>query len=339
MNKNIYLIIFIFVILIILPVILVKGFFFFFPEEKGEVIILSVYKHKQDKIVKMELSDYLMGVVAAEMPASYSIEALKAQAVAARTYTLKKLPAYGGQGSSEHPGADICTDYHHSQAWLSEKEMKNKWGFLSFFYYWARITEAVEETRDQILIYENKIIDAVYHSNSGGQTEAAKYVWGREVSYLRSIESIYDKEHKDNFHYQYRFDIYDFDQKLGSSIQTVLNNEREKMQSPELVTNETNNEIFKVIKYSESGRVVKIRILDREYTGQEVRKRLDLPSTMFEFSLQQNNIICDGFGNGHGVGLSQDGADGYGDHGYSYKDILKHYYQGVRIGNIFEFQK
>ncbi len=339
MGKNVYLIVFIFIIVIALPVILIKGLFFYPQGDQEETIIIKVYKHKQNKIEPMELDDYLKGVVAAEMPAAYNIEALKAQTVAARTYTLKKLPAYGGQGSVEHDGADICTDYRHSQAWLAEKDMKKKWGFLSFFYYWAKITRAVEETSGQVLVYENNLIDAVYHSNSGGQTEFAANVWGRKTPYLKSVESPYDKENNKNYQHRYKFKIQDFDQKLGTNMQLLLRKRKEMNGDRELLISESNNKIFRNIKYSESGRVLKIKIGDNEFEGKEIRKKLDLPSTMFEFSLQQNYVICDVLGNGHGVGLSQDGADGYANHDYNYRDILKHYYQGVEIVNISNFKK
>ena len=123
---------FIFIILILLPVLL-AGDIFRQAEQKRGVLLLKVYDHQRGELVKMELEEYLRGVLAAEMPASYHMEALKAQAVAARTYTLKQLPRYGGPGSRKYPGADLSTDYTDCQAFLTEAGMKEKWGFLSFF--------------------------------------------------------------------------------------------------------------------------------------------------------------------------------------------------------------
>ncbi|MFW5986551.1 MAG: SpoIID/LytB domain-containing protein, partial [Halanaerobiales bacterium] len=178
---GIYLLI-IFIILILVPLLLVK-------EQDDEKIVLRVYNHQLDKIVEMELNQYLRGVLAAEMPARYHPEALKAQAVAARTYTLKQLPRYGGSRNSAYKGADVSTDYRECQAYFSEREMKDRWGFIPFFYYWSRINTAVEETAKQVLVYDGKLIDAVYHANSGGRTENAEYVWGRNTPYLKSVES------------------------------------------------------------------------------------------------------------------------------------------------------
>lgn len=189
-------ILFIFIILILIPLFLIKGVI---PGKKEQHLVLNIYDHRRDKIIRMELEDYIRGVLAAEMPALYHQEALKAQAVAARTYALKQLPGYGGSGSRKYKGADLSTDFTDCQAYLSEAGMKERWGFYSF-YYWSRINRAVEDTKGQVLLYNNKLIDAVYHANSGGITENAVYVWGKEVPYLQSVESPYDKDKERNYH-------------------------------------------------------------------------------------------------------------------------------------------
>ncbi len=298
--------------MIIIPLLIIKGFFF----EQETPIIIKVYKHKKDKIVPMELDKYLQGVVAAEMPAAYNIEALKAQSVASRTYTLKKLPSFGGDGCKQ-AGADISTDYRYHQAWYSEKDMKEKWGFLSYFYYWARINRALEETRGQILIYDDKLIDSVYHSNSGGKTENAGAVWKKNVPYLCSVDSPYDESHKKNYKHINKFSL----KKINELMDTNISSE------------EIEKEI-RIIKYSKGDRVLKMQIGEKKFSGQQVRKRLKLSSTKFILNVENQNYIFTVFGNGHGVGMSQDGADGFADRGYNYKQILKHYYRGVEIGHI-----
>lgn len=263
----------------------------------------------------MELDDYLRGVLAAEMPALYHQEALKAQAVAARTYTLKQLPRYGGSGSQKYKGADVSTDFADCQAFLSENEMREKWGFVSFFYYWARINRAVEETRGQILLYNGKIIDAVYHANSGGMTEDARYVWGSDTAYLKSIESPFDVENEKSFKSTFYFAMNEIKEKLG--IQQT---------SPD--------DNIHIVKRSSSGRVLELNIAGQSFTGIQVREKLSLPSTKFEISSEGNIYTFTCYGKGHGVGMSQDGANGLAKNGYNYQQILKHYYKNVELRKI-----
>lgn len=311
LGKTGYLILITFVVLIIIPVILINGLFW--STEKEELLI-DVYNHKQDKIVTMELDDYLRGVVAAEMPALYHIEALKAQAVAARTYTIKQLPQFGGAGSQSHPGADISTDYRDSQAWLAESDMKEKWGFVAFFYYWARINRAVEETSGEIILYDNKPIDAVYHANSGGITEEAVNVWGNSVPYLVSVKSPTDLESEKNYKHTLYFASLDIIKALGLK--------------------ETSISQFQLLKKSASGRILEARIGGQILTGHEIREKLGLPSTKFEVTRNGDIFTFTVYGKGHGVGMSQDGANGLAKKGYNYRQILHHYYQGSELGTI-----
>ncbi len=319
MFKKGYFIIIIFLIIIIIPLLIIKGFFY----HKETPIIIKVYNYKTDEIVSMELDNYLKGVVAAEMPAAYHIEALKAQSVASRTYTLKKLPAFGGNGCNQ-PGADISTDYRYDQAWYSEKEMKERWGFFSYFYYWARISRAVEETSEKVVVYNNKLIDSVYHSNSGGKTEDAGVVWGKSLPYLCSVDSPYDENHVKNYKHVKEITLEKINEIMGTTLHTEKNNIEGKVD---------------VLKYSNTGRVLKIQLGEQTFSGEEVRKKLKLTSTKFELDIKGQNIIFNIVGNGHGVGMSQDGADGFAKNGYNYKQILEHYYRGVDIVSIDRIKK
>ncbi len=319
-GKTGYILIAIFVILILIPFILIQGPFW---RRAGSPLLIKVYNHQQDEIVTMELEDYLRGVVAAEMPALYKLEALKAQAVAARTYTLRQLPEFGGQGSQEHPDADICTDYNHSQAWLSESEMKERWGFLPFFYYWARINKAVEETEEEVLFYEGELIDAVYHANSGGVTEDAVNVWGRKTPYLVSVISPYDKESEKNYLSSINLSLTEIIKKMGLDGEEGLD-----------LSAEGSDEMIRIIESSKSGRVLEVMVGGEVFSGRELRQKLNLPSTMFEIKNQGELVSFTIYGKGHGVGMSQDGANGYAGRGLNYKEILEHYYPGTTLGRV-----
>ncbi|MFW5981384.1 MAG: stage II sporulation protein D [bacterium] len=298
-----------FIIIIIIPLILNE---FFMETNNDDSFVITVYNHLTGEILSMELEEYLKGVVAAEMPAAYHQEALKAPAVAARTYAIRQMAKFGGSGQQKYNGADLSTDYNDCQAYISEEEMKEKWGFVSFFYYWAKINKAVEETEGEILVQGNRPIEAVYHANSGGITEAAEYVWGNYSSYLQSVESPFDSLGARNFQKEYKFEL---DQLLD-----LFQIDRSK----------ANFEIA-ITKRSSSGRILEMKVADRTYTGSEVRSILGLSSSKFEITSNGNGIELNTYGYGHGVGMSQDGADGLANNGYKYQDILHHYYTDVEI--------
>ena len=284
-------------------------------QSAGETLVVDVYRHRTGEIEQMRLDDYLKGVVAAEMPVVYDMEALKAQAVAARTYTLRQLVS-PGENADNYSGADVTTDFRYNQAWISRDEMKEKWGYLPYLYFYIRISEAVEETAGEILVYEDRIIDAVYHSNSGGQTSSGEDVWGSNGSpYLQSVSSPYDGDREGNYRHQFTFSREEFVEKL-------------QLDNPGSFSGAVSLDFR---RYDTSGRVLEVDIAGKRFTGREVREQLELPSTKFSFSLQDDEIICDVWGFGHGVGMSQDGADGYGRRGYSYRRILNHYYSGIEI--------
>ena len=333
LKKSLYYIIFIFLIIIIFPLLITRGFFFFSDEEEGS-LLLKVYDTRKEKIVEMELETYLKGVVAAEMPAVYDLEALKAQAVAARTYALKQMPRYGGPGSSQHSEADISTDFRYNQAWISREQMKEKWGFIPFFYFWNRVSRVVENTRGEVVIYQGQLIDAVYHSNAGGITEDAQYVWGNKTPYLKSVKSPYDRESLKNYQYLFKIPITDFDKKLETNLVNLVQPKKQEdgiNEQKTLINSSNEKKIFNIKERSESGRIISLKIAGKDFTGQEVRKKLSLPSNKFEFVIKEEYIETRVIGNGHGVGMSQAGANGLAKHGYNYIEIIEHYYTGVKI--------
>ncbi|MCR4397651.1 MAG: SpoIID/LytB domain-containing protein, partial [Firmicutes bacterium] len=181
------------VVMLLVPALIVRGLDLT-PRARppGEIRLsgplnVRVLVHSREQVEDIPLERYVVGVVAAEMPAEFAPEALKAQAVAARTYVAKRMRSFGGAGSPEHPEADICTDAAHGQAWMTEDEMRRTWGPLNFGRYLSKIEQAVESTAGLIMTFDGLPVDPVYHSTSGGPTEDAQDVWGNPVPYLRSV--------------------------------------------------------------------------------------------------------------------------------------------------------
>lgn len=273
---------------------------------------IQVYMCDIDKIVTMSLEDYILGVTAGEMPADFHPEALKAQALAARTYTMLRMREFGGSGCSKHPGAEICTDPTHCQAYKNPASIGKDLN---------KYKDAVYKTAGEVIVYDDKLIDAVFHSTSGGKTENSEEIWSNRVPYLRSVMSRYE-EHSPKYVNQQEISIDDFIKCIKKlDPQVKINRKRIK------------NEIG-VLERSEGGRITKLKIGDRTFKGSDVRNVLSLNSSNFSYSVGEDTIVFTVAGNGHGIGMSQYGADGMAKNGSDYKDILMHYYQGVDIINI-----
>lgn len=270
---------------------------------------ISVYMCDIDKIVTMNLEDYILGVVAGEMPASFHLEALKAQALAARTYTMLRMNRFGGGGCSMHPGAEICTDSAHCQAYRNPTTVKKDLD---------KLKKAVYETAGEVIVYDNKLIDAVFHSTSGGKTENSEEIWSSKVPYLRSVMSPYEEESP----------------KYVAQQEVSLDNFIACMKKLDPGVNVSKKNIenqIKVLERSEGGRITKLKVGDKTFSGTAVRTALGLNSANFNFSVGGSSIIFTVVGNGHGIGMSQYGADGMAKNGSGYRDIVMHYYQGVDI--------
>ena len=258
---------------------------------------VTVYR-SNGTVITLSLEEYLIGVVGAEMPASFPMEALKAQAVVARTYALKKIES-GGK----------LTDTVSTQSYKDNNELKKLWG-SSFDTYYQKIKTAVTATKGLSIYYQGKYIDAVYHSTSNGKTQDAAYVWGNRVPYLKSVDSSWDKE------------ATSYLREVSKDFTNVLN----------LLGVNINDDIsFEILSRDYSGRVEKVRVGDQTFSGVEFRNLLGLRSADFDLSLENGNLIITTRGYGHGVGMSQYGASGMAKAGYTYQQILKHYYTGVSI--------
>lgn len=270
-----------------------------------------------NEIEEINLDEYLYGVVSAEMPASFEKEALKAQAVVARTYTIYKLINNNGK----HQGADICDDSNCCQAWISKEDRFAKWEESSRQSNWDKIVEAVNTTQGKIITYNNEPINAFFHSNSGGMTETTANVWGGTgYPYLQTVETVGEDGYS-----QYHSEVI-------LTKQTFIDKIKEKHSNFEI--DFTLDDCIKVLEYTDGNRVKKVKIGNLELSGVEVRTILGLKSANFKITLEAENIKFEVIGYGHGVGMSQTGADSMAKNGSTYEEIIKHFYTGVEIIDI-----
>ncbi len=289
---------------------------------RGEDIPIRVYLHEQDRIVEMNLEEYVKGMVAAEMPAEFDLEALKAQAVAGRTYAVKQMAMFGGSGLADRPGADVSTDHRQSQAWLSTLQLRERWGPFNFDRYWAKIGQAVEETRGLIVTYNGEPINAVFHSTSGERTASAKEVWGYDFPYLQSVVCAWDKK-SPRLSDRKEYSFAELEQRLGAEAAVVA-------------AAQGGGAVAQVLERTESGRVAQAKVGSKTFTGFDLRQKLELRSTNFTVEPLAGKVVFKTTGYGHGVGLCQYGANGLAKEGRDFRAILTYYYSGVKIASIHE---
>ena len=272
------------------------------PEPVDPAVVLTV-KNKAGNLQQMDLESYLVGVVLGEMPADFEPEALKAQAVVARTYTRKRMEG------SKHQGAVICMDPGCCQSWRSEEEYLSQGGKRSAV---EKVRRAVADTDGMVLCYGGRLIDATYFSCSGGSTEDAVAVWGQDVPYLQAVESP-GEENAPRYSDTVTFAASDFAEKLGLS------------------GNGSPRDWFGETVYTDGGGVERMVIGGREFTGTQLRSKLGLRSTAFTVLVQGNQIEITTRGFGHRVGMSQYGAQAMAKAGSGYGEILTHYYTGAEL--------
>lgn len=284
------------------------------PEAQAEQMaqdgqMISVYLTQEKRLVPMTLEGYVCGVVAAEMPARYHLEALKAQAVAARTRVLSQMEK---GGCSLHPGADICTDSAHCQGYATMDECREKWkdGYEA---YRDRILQAQRETRGQVLTYGGELITVFYHAMSGGRTEDAATVFAQSFPYLVSVESA-GEESAGGFWTETKLSFDEIAQRLGMGI------------TPQDVQRS-----LSIGGYTPSGRVSAMQIGEETMDASAFRQALGLRSTWFSITADQEGVTFLQRGYGHGVGMSQTGANSMAAQGSGYTDILAHYYRGTTL--------
>lgn len=275
--------------------------------------------HKASNIAEeLPIDEYLYGVVSAEMPASYELEALKAQAIAARTYTIYQIANTKGK----HGDCDICDDSTCCQAWISKEDRLKKWDEQERENYWNKITKAVDTTAGKIITYSGEPINAFFHSNSGGKTELPSNVWigGKDFPYLQSVETAGEDSYT-----QYNSEV----KVSKNELLEIL-----KKEFTDISINFEEEDCIKIIDYTTSGRVKTVKFGNTEIAGTRVRSLLGLKSTNFSINMDGENIIFSVIGYGHGVGMSQTGADSMAKEGKSCEEIIRHFYTGVEISNL-----
>ena len=282
--------------------------------EENPGIQLDVYH--AGTVSQQLLEEYLVHVVAGEMPALYEEQALRAQAVAARSYIAWKMPAYGGGGCSRAAGADICTDSTHCMAYMSEEEMRRDWG-ENYEAYREKIAQAVRDTAGQVMFYGGSPVQALFHASSGGRTEDAQAVWGTALPYLTSVSSGEEDTRRTK-------------RMNKAELAAALNRAFDGAD----LTAENVKERFVVRSATPGGRADTVRVGNITATGRAVRSALNLSSTAFTVVYEGDEAVIITQGYGHGVGMSQEGANAMAKQGAVWEDILVHYYTGVEIGKL-----
>ena len=273
------------------------------PAAYDAAVTLTVL-NRSGNLQQMTLEDYLLGVVLAEMPASFEPEALKAQAVVARTYTCKRME--GGK----HDAAAVCMDPGCCQGFRAPADYLDEGGKQTAV---DKVRSAVKSTDGQVLHYDGSLIDATYFSCSGGSTEDAVAVWGQDVPYLRAVDSP-GEEDAPRFTDSVSFTTSEFAGKLGLSDQGDPAS------------------WFGAVRYTEGGGVDTMVIRGKTFTGPRLRSALGLRSTAFSVSVDGKTITVTTRGFGHRVGMSQYGAQAMAREGSSFSEILAHYYTGTELG-------
>lgn len=267
----------------------------------------------EGKTISLELEQFLCGVLAAEMPASFAPEALQAQAVAARTYILRRMPPYG---RGKHGAAAVCMDCACCQAYLDTEQLKLRWG-ADYPLYAERVQQAVAESAGQVLTWQGQLAETPYFSACGGSTECNAAVWGGDQPYLQAVDCLWDSHAA----------RYTGSKRLQLSEAADL-----------LRVAEADIAAMRVAGYTEGGRVAQLDLAGGQISGTELRSALALNSAAFSWLILDGEIIFSTLGYGHGVGLCQYGADGMARAGYDHAQILAHYYPGTELKLISELK-
>jgi stage II sporulation protein D len=270
---------------------------------------VAVYRMAKKQIEAIPLERYVVGVVAAEMPADFELEALKAQALTARTYIVRQMMSETQLGVPE--GASVTDTVTH-QVYKSEEDLRKVWEPEDFDWKLRKIQEAVIATKGQILTYEGKPISSTFFSTSNGYTENSEEYWSNSFPYLRSVSSPWDVKESPKFNNQVVMPIREFEEKLGVKIAS-------------------RDVIGEIIERTAGNRVAKVNFNGKVLTGKDIREKLDLKSSDFTWVLKGSQIVISTKGYGHGVGMSQYGANGMAKEGKTYDEIVKYYYKGVNI--------
>lgn len=280
--------------------------------EKQKEDTISVFMTTENETEVMDMRDYIIGAVAAEVPASYNDEAIKAQALAAVTFAEYKKRNGTESGIQ---GADISDDSSKHQGYMTKEEMKEKWGDAYDVYY-KKIADAVDDVIDKVIVYDDEPIMAAYHAISSGKTESAENMWGEDIEYLVSTDSDWDTQST-----RYKSEVIlsseDIEKLMKFTDNADFSTEKEDW--------------IKITEVSESGTVLEASVCGIELTGMEVRNLFSLRSPVFSVEYSDGEYVFTVSGYGHGVGMSQNGANSMAENGSTYEEIINHYYKGVTI--------
>ncbi|WP_026563121.1 stage II sporulation protein D [Bacillus sp. J37] len=317
-----------FIIILLIPTLLVTPFM---EQSKGklgeeltvaksEVPVLAespldvpVYRSQTKQIESIPLEEYVIGVVASEMPAEFETEALKAQALAARTYITKQLM----NGPISTPDGAAVTDTQMHQVYKNPEELKAIWGD-KYESKLQKITAAVAATQGKILTYQDQPIDASFFSTSNGYTENSEAYWTEAIPYLKSVKSSWDKN-SPKFYDKKVITIKDFESKLGVKLDT------------------SSGTVGKITELTPGKRVAKVEIDGKQFTGRQIREELGLKSSDFTWEIKGDSVVIETKGFGHGVGMSQYGANFMAEDGKTYEEIIAHYYNGTKVSEAEPF--
>ena len=267
--------------------------------------IIRVKDEKTNQIMIIPFEKYIKGVVAGEMPATFELEALKAQAVASRSYAMYQMTA------TKDKEYDVLNTTAN-QVYLTDEQLKTNWK-ENYQEKINKINKAVQETNGEYLTYNNEIVNAMFFSTSVGKTENSEEVFVSKLPYLRSVDSKWD-ELSPVFNDTYTFDLKDFYTKLSLPYKEKLT--------------------IEITQKTSTGRIRKLKINSQEINGRDLATKLSLRSNYFTITQNNEKITITTKGFGHGVGMSQYGANGMAKEGYKYNQILKHYYQNTEIKKI-----
>lgn len=276
-------------------------------QDDDSALSVAVIRSQSEEVENIPLETYVARVVASEMPAEFELEALKAQALAARTYIVNYLL------HNESPEDPNVTDGTEHQVYKNDEELRRQWG-SDYQWKMEKLTEAVEATKGKILTYNNAPITPAYFSTSNGYTENSEDYWENEIPYLRSVESKWDEKSPEY---------------LDQQILTIP----EVAQALDIDLPESTYISMDVTR-TNSQRVKELTIGDHTFSGREVREKLQLQSSDFSIEQKNNHLIFKTKGYGHGVGMSQYGANGMAKEGKNYEDIVKYYYKDIEVNSL-----
>lgn len=321
MKKILFYILFIIVLTITMPIVFTNKFKTQevssneISDEKfdyGEYSNIRLLHTETGEVETIDLDTYLYGVVSSEMPANFEMEALKAQAIVARTYTIYQIRSGG-----KHENADLCDSALCCQAWISKENRLSRWEEGVREEYWNKIVQAVNETKGKLVLYDSQPINALFHSNSGGSTELSINVWGGNFPYFQTVETAGEENYSS------------YSSEVQISKDELVKIMLEKYSDFEIDFEK--DDYIKIVEYTDSQRVKKIKIGNKEISGVEARSLFNLKSAKFSFEIDGDILKFSVIGYGHGVGLSQCGSDSLAKQGKNCEEIIKYYYKNVEI--------